>query len=147
MVDFNIQKIEDFLMSAPRYRFVVITKGFDHSDFQVLDVGNELACCIKDDVSDKKNLPFIASEKLLKLFDDNITEHPKFGSYICLDNTGILFEPALEWELLRLCSRTLARHPPQHYLQLTVSRKTRLYLHPSRVFTTSGSLDPYSLAG
>lgn len=111
MVDFNIQKIEDFLMSAPRYRFVVITKGFDHSDFQVLDVGNELACCIKDDVSDKKNLPFIASEKLLKLFDDNITEHPKFGSYICLDNIGILFEPALEFNptllLQRLSKKTL----------------------------------------
>ena len=111
MVDFNIQKIEDFLMSAPRYRFVVITKGFDHSDFQVLDVGNELACCIKDDVSDKKNLPFIASEKLLKLFDDNITEHPKFGSYICIDNTGILFEPALEFNptllLQRLSKKTL----------------------------------------
>ncbi len=111
MVDFNIQKIEDFLMSAPRYRFVVITKGFDHSDFQVLDVGNELACCIKDDVSDKKNLPFIASEKLLKLFDDNITEHPKFGSYICLDNIGILFEPALEFNptllLQRLSEKTL----------------------------------------
>ena len=111
MVDFNIQKIEDFLMSAPRYRFVVITKGFDHSDFQVLDVGNELACCIKDDVSDKKNLPFIASEKLLKLFDDNITEHPKFGSYICLDNIGILFEPALEFNptslLQQLSKKTL----------------------------------------
>jgi len=95
MVDFNIKKIEDFLMSAPRYRFVVITKGFDQSDFQVLDVGHELACCIKNDVSEKKNLPIIASEKLLKLFDDNITEHPKFRNYICLDNIGILFEPAL----------------------------------------------------
>ena len=111
MVDFNIKKIEDFLMSAPRYRFVVLSNGFDQLDFQVLDVGHELACCIKDDVSDKKNLPFIASEKLLKLFDDNITEHPKFGSYICIDNTGILFEPALEFNptslLQRLSKKTL----------------------------------------
>ena len=111
MVDFNIKKIEDFLMSAPRYRFVVITKGFDHSDFQVLDVGNELACCIKDDVSDKKNLPFISDNKLRKLFDDNISVHPVLGSYICLDNIGILFEPALEFNptslLQQLSKKTL----------------------------------------
>ena len=117
MVDFNIQKIEDFLMSAPRYRFVVITKGFDHSDFQVLDVGNELACCIKDDVSDKKNLPFIASEKLLKLFDDNITEHPKFGSYICLDNIGILFEPALEFNPTLLLQRLSKKNTPHSCME------------------------------
>ena len=53
-----------------------------------------------------------------------------------------------EWQTLRLCSEVLARHPPQLYLLLLVSQKTRLYLHPaSRVSTTSGSLDPYSLAG
>ena len=95
MVDSNIKKIEDFLMSAPRYRFVVLTNGFNEMDFKVLDVGCELAEAIKKDVSEKKNLPFIASEKLLKLFEDNITEHPKFGNYVCLDNIGILFEPAL----------------------------------------------------
>lgn len=60
---------------------------------------------------------------------------------------GELLELGSEGEFLRLCSRVLARHPPQHYLQLMVSHKTRLYLHPSRVFTTSRSLDLYSLTG
>ena len=111
MVDFNIKKIEDFLMSAPRYRFVVLTDGFNQMDFKMLDIGCELANAIKNDVSDKKNLPFISDNKLRKLFDDNISVHPILGSYICLDNIGILFEPALEFNptslLQRLSKKTL----------------------------------------
>ncbi len=95
MPDFITKKIEDFLMSAPRYRFVVLTNGFNEMDFKVLDIGCELAAAIMKNVSDKKNLPFIASEKLMNLFESNKIEHPKLGNYICLDNIGILFEPAL----------------------------------------------------
>lgn len=64
-----------------------------------------------------------------------------------ISDTEVL-ELVAEGQFLRLCSEVLARHPPQLYLLLLVSQKTRLYLHPvSRVSTTSGSLDPYSLAG
>ena len=72
----------------------------------------------------------------------------KSGQHIIgIDDGAVVTELGTEREFLRLCSRVLARHPPQHYLQLMVSHKTRLYLHPSRVFTTSRSLDLYSLAG
>ena len=55
----------------------------------------------------------------------------KSGQHIIgIDDGAVVTELGTEREFLRLCSRVLARHPPQHYLQLMVSHNDQTISSP-----------------
>lgn len=94
-----LSQIAQFLSYAPRNKVAFIPREDPH--LKTIDVGFELSNCIKNDLT-SPYLPMVAEEALKKLFAENLSNNEIIGDYIALSNWGILFEPALQLNLLSL---------------------------------------------
>ncbi len=105
MCDINNQIIR-FLSSAPRFKLIVVADEQMLTYFSVFDLGYHLSMFLKENEQLRnKELPFIIQEELTRLINQNIIHHPDFGDYICLSNTGILFEKDLKVNVLQTIQR------------------------------------------
>ena len=92
-----------YLSNKPKYKLV-----FDPSsslDVESVDAGAYLAKVLQSKVQ-KKNLNMYASDAIRKMLGEHIHEHPQYGQYVALSNIGILFEPALAFNLETLVEQT-----------------------------------------
>ena len=92
-----------YLSKNPKYKLV-----FDPSsslDVESVDAGAYLANVLQSKVQ-KKNLNMYASDAIRKMLGEHIHEHPQYGQYVALSNIGILFEPALAFNLETLVEQT-----------------------------------------
>ena len=74
-------------------------------DVESVDAGAYLAKVLQSKVQ-KKNLNMYASDAIRKMLGEHIHEHPQYGQYVALSNIGILFEPALAFNLETLVEQT-----------------------------------------
>lgn len=93
------EKIAQFLKYCPRNK-VIFTPAIDPC-LKTLDVGYELANCIKNDL-DSPHLPMIAEDCLYSLIKRAMMHDEVIGDYVAFANWGILFEPVLKFNLLSL---------------------------------------------
>lgn len=63
-----------------------------------IDIGQELSKAIESNI-DNKRLSLIADDALEKIISSNIVNDKDIGKYIAIKNIGILFEPALKFNL------------------------------------------------
>jgi hypothetical protein len=95
--------LKTYLSNKPKYRLV-----FDISsslDVESVDTGAYLAEALQSKVQ-KKNLNMYASDAIRKMLREHIQEHPMYGQYLAIKNIGILFEPALAFNLETLVEQT-----------------------------------------
>ena len=95
--------LQTYLTNKPKYKLV-----FDPSsslDVESVDAGAYLANVLQSKVQ-KKNLNMYASDAIRKMLSEHIHEHPLYGQYVAIKNIGILFEPALAFNLETLVEQT-----------------------------------------
>lgn len=92
-----------YLSKNPKYRLV-----FDLSsslDVESVDTGAYLADALISKVQ-KSNLNMYASDAIRKMIRQHTHEHSDYGRYVALSNIGILFEPALAFNLETIIEQT-----------------------------------------
>ena len=92
-----------YLSKNPKYRLV-----FDLSsslDVESVDTGAYLADALQSKVQ-KSNLNMYASDAIRKMIRQHTHEHYDYGRYVALSNIGILFEPALAFNLETIIEQT-----------------------------------------
>ena len=95
--------LASYLSKNPKYRLV-----FDLSsslDVESVDTGAYLADVLHAKVQ-KSNLNMYASDAIRKMIRQHTHEHPEYGRYVALSNIGILFEPALAFNLETIIEQT-----------------------------------------
>jgi hypothetical protein len=95
--------LASYLSKNPKYRLV-----FDLSsslDVESVDTGAYLADALHAKVQ-KSNLNMYASDAIRKMIRQHTHEHPEYGRYVALSNIGILFEPALAFNLETIIEQT-----------------------------------------
>jgi len=95
--------LSSFLSKNPKYRLV-----FDLSsslDIESVDTGIYLADALHAKAQ-KSNLNMYASDAIRKMIRQHTHEHPDYGRYVALRNIGILFEPALAFNLETIVEQT-----------------------------------------
>lgn len=63
-----------------------------------IDIGQELSQLIEPQINNKR-LSLIADDALEKIISSNIVNDKDIGKYVAIKNIGILFEPALKFNL------------------------------------------------
>lgn len=92
-----------YLLKNPKYRLV-----FDLSsslDVESVDTGLYLAEALQTKVH-KSNLNMYASDAIRKMIRQHTHEHVVYGRYVAMRNIGILFEPALAFNLETIIEQT-----------------------------------------
>jgi hypothetical protein len=74
-------------------------------DVESVDTGAYLADALHAKVQ-KSNLNMYASDAIRKMIRQHTHEHPEYGRYVALSNIGILFEPALAFNLETIIEQT-----------------------------------------
>ena len=95
--------LSSYLSKNPKYRLV-----FDLSsslEVESVDVGTYLADALQTKAQ-KPNLNMYASDAIRKMIRQNTHEHPEYGRYVAFCNIGILFEPALSFNLETIVEQT-----------------------------------------
>lgn len=93
------EKIAQYFSYDPRNKLIFAPSLDQH--LQSIDVGFELAKSIESDLS-SQHFPMIAEDCLNAILRRSIKEDPIIGDYIALENWGILFEPALKFNLVSI---------------------------------------------
>lgn len=96
-------KISGFVAMAPRHKVVVVCGIRAVDGLPSLDVGRSLASFIRD--NELSDLKLQALECLERLFAANTVSEAGYGKFICLVNTGILFEPELGFDVTDIIAR------------------------------------------
>lgn len=94
--------LEAFIGSPSRNHIVFSNGRLDH--LQYLDVGLELSTGIEDILSDRR-LSMKSQDILNRLFSDHTISSSVYGSYLAIENLGILFEPLLKFDLMALLNK------------------------------------------
>ncbi len=95
--------LKTYLTNKPKYKL-----AFDLSsslDVESVDAGVYLAYALQSKVQ-RKNLNMYASDAIRKMIREHTHEHPQYGQYVALSNIGILFEPALAFNLETIVEQT-----------------------------------------
>lgn len=79
-------------------RHKLLFMPFSSIEIPFIDIGQELSKAIESNI-DNKRLSLIANEALEKIISSNIVNDIDIGKYIAIKNIGILFEPALQFNL------------------------------------------------
>lgn len=79
-------------------RHKLLFMPFSSIEIPFIDIGQELSKSIEFDVNNKR-LSLIADEALEKIISYNIVNDKNIGKYVAIKNIGILFEPALKFDL------------------------------------------------
>lgn len=93
------EKIAQYLSYESRNKLIFAPR-LDHH-LQSVDVGFELSKAIDSDLT-SKHLPMIAEDCLNTILRKAIREDNIIGEYIAIENWGILFEPALNLNLVSI---------------------------------------------
>lgn len=93
------EKIAQYLSYDPRNKLIFAPRLDQH--LQSVDVGFELSKAIESDLT-SKYLPMIAEDCLNTILRKAIREDSIIGAYIAIENWGILFEPALNLNLVSI---------------------------------------------
>lgn len=70
-------------------------------DIIPIDVGKLLAQSLFN-FNNENRLPMIATEEIDKILSEAVLEHPNFGKTMAIANVGILFEPDLKQDFIRI---------------------------------------------
>ena len=95
--------LASYLSKNPKYRL-----AFDLSsslEVESVDVGTYLADALQTKAQ-KASLNMYASDAIRKMIRQHTHEHPEYGRYVALSNIGILFEPALAFNLETIIEQT-----------------------------------------
>lgn len=95
--------IKSYLSEKPKYRLM-----FDLSsslDVVSVDVGAYIADALQAKTQDL-NLNMYASDAIREMIRQHTHEHSVYGRYVALCNIGILFEPALVFNLETIIEQT-----------------------------------------
>ena len=92
-------KIAQYLTYDPRNKLIFAPSLDQH--LQSVDVGLELSKAIESDLS-SKHLPMIAEDCVNSILRRSIKEDDVIGDYVAISNWGILFEPALNLNLVSI---------------------------------------------
>lgn len=88
--------LEQFLLSAPRYRLAVIEADATKHEEKALNIGLELAKAIEEmDRSNELLFQFAIQNAIRHIIHANIFNDLVLGESVIIENPGILFEPAL----------------------------------------------------
>ena len=79
-------------------RHILLFMPFSSIEIPFIDIGQELSKSLEFDVNNKR-LSLIADEALEKIISYNIVNDKNIGKYVAIKNIGILFEPALKFDL------------------------------------------------
>jgi len=91
-----------YLKSQSRNK-IVLYKGI-HFDFTPIDLGLLLAQSIYNQNTDIK-LSMLVTLELEKIFNANTFKHDLFGNILAISNIGILFEPDLKQDIIRIIEK------------------------------------------
>lgn len=94
--------LESFISSPSRNHIVFSNGRLDN--LQYLDVGLELSTGVEDILSDRR-LSMKSQDILNRLFSDCTNSSPVYGSYLAIENVGILFEPLLKLDIMALLNK------------------------------------------
>ena len=95
--------LSSYLSKNPKYRL-----AFDLSsslEVESVDVGTYLADALQTKAQ-KASLNMYASDAIRKMIRQHTHEHPEYGRYVAFCNIGILFEPALSFNLETIVEQT-----------------------------------------
>lgn len=88
--------LKQYIPDGTRHKLLFTSHHAEGMNF--VDVGTLLARVIESSLSNR-HLPFIAEEELEKIIKENVCHSSEIGDYIAIRNIGILFEPALRFDL------------------------------------------------
>lgn len=93
------EQIAQYLTYSPRNKLIFAPRLDQH--LRPVDVGFELSKAIEHDLA-SKHLSMIAEDCLNTILRNAIREDNIIGEYIAIENWGILFEPALNLNLVSI---------------------------------------------
>ena len=94
--DSNMKGLTKYINTDSRHKLLFMP--FSSIEIPFIDIGQELSKSIEFDVNNKR-LSLIADEALEKIISYNIVNDKNIGKYVAIKNIGILFEPALKFDL------------------------------------------------
>ena len=102
MNNFLTEKVLNYISSHARNRIVFHQNKI--SNFDYVDVGHTLSEAIYN-LKDKSKLPMRVLSQLDRIFEDGIKNNDAIGRYLAINNLGILFEPDLKLDFLKLIDK------------------------------------------
>jgi hypothetical protein len=102
MNDFLTEKVLNYISSHARNR--IVFQQDQISNFDYVDVGNTLSEAIYN-LKDKSKLPMRVLSQLDRIFENGIKNNDAIGRYLAINNLGILFEPDLKIDFLKLIDK------------------------------------------
>ncbi len=89
-------RIRKFLLSAPRFKFIVLSNESFNYAIPHINVGNVVATFLKEQNLSKEAINN-AKDFLTSFIAKNTQTDEQFGKFVCLTNIGILFEKELDF--------------------------------------------------
>lgn len=91
--------ILDYIKSQSRNK--IIFHSHDFSDFESVNIGRLISESIYN-FQEPSRISMRVSSVLNNILNASISHHEAFGSYLSIENLGILFEPELKMDFARL---------------------------------------------
>lgn len=100
------EKLQGFLMTAPRYKLAVAPYDHGKKEEKSVDVGKELARAVSSmDRKQTVKFQFGVEDAVSRIVKDGTFQDKDFGSCIVLENVGILFEKELRFDVMSFLKR------------------------------------------
>lgn len=91
--------VVDYITSQSRNKIIFHSQAF--SDFESVNIGLQISECIYN-YKEPGRIAMRVSFELNEILNKSISHHESLGSYLSIENLGILFEPELKIDFARL---------------------------------------------